>query len=163
MIHRMRGGLVLALMVLLVAAPAAAEPVKCTGTLSGAVTAKFSCAVTLVDVGDGMALLDLRLDGPVEGVQSFAPGSFQVPLPVQARRYAMEALGQGRASLIDAAGTLFSATRTTRSRGDVTIVLRGVERDAARPGSWIVHGTYRARLVPSGSATRDEVHVDVSF
>jgi hypothetical protein len=148
---------------LLAAATVAAEPAACKGTISGIVTGKFDCVVTLKEVGDGLALFDVQPRGPVDGVQSYAPGSFQIPLPVEARSYTLDELGQGRASLIDGEGTLYSATKTTRQRGDVTIALQSLKKDPKAPGTWSVHGSYRARLLPAGSASTSEVFVDVKF
>jgi len=147
----------------LAVATSAAEPPPCHGRISGAVNGGFECVVTLKEVGEGMALFDVQPTAPVEGVPSFAAGSFQVPLPVEVRTYTLDALGQGRASLIDADGTLYSATKTTRQRGEVTIVLTSVKRDTKVPGTWVIHGSYRARLVPAGSASRSEVQLDVKF
>ena len=159
----MRYFLALALAALSPAAPSrAAETAPCVGALTGAVSAKFECAATLTATAEG-PLFFVGLRAPVDGVASFAPGAFLIDGPVEARTYTLATLGQGRASLAAEGGTLYTATKTTGQRGEVTLVLRSVKKDPARPGSWVIHGSFRTRLVPAASASRNEVVADVTF
>jgi hypothetical protein len=69
----------------------------------------------------------------------------------------------GRASVAADGGTLYTATRTTGQRGEVKLVLATVKKTAKVKGTWEVHGTYRARLIPAGGGKTGEVVVDVKF
>jgi hypothetical protein len=158
----MRSRVAVAVAALLLAAPAAGgEP--CQGRLTGSVTGTFSCEVSLLDPGDGEATFVVRPTAPIPDVPSYAPGAFRVPLPVAARTFVLDDLGMGKASVAAEGGVLYTATKTTGQRGEVTLTLRTVERDPRVAGAWIVHGTYRARLVPAGSGKQGEVIVEVTF
>lgn len=155
----------LALAVLAVSLPAAvaaAEP-PCQGRLSGKVTGTFACDVSLTEPGDGEAMFVVQPRGPVPDVPAYAPGAFRVPLPVRAGTFTLHDLGMGKASVAAPGGALYTATKTTGQRGEVELVLREARPDPARKGAWIVHGTYRARLIPAGAGKEGDVVVEVSF
>jgi hypothetical protein len=160
----MRAALVVAVTTFALSAPVMvrSEP-ACQGTLSGMVKGTFACDVTLTEPGDGEALFVVQPRGPVPDVPSYAPGAFRVPLPISARTYTLDDLGMGKASVAAEGGTLYTATRTSGQRGEVTLVLRTVKQDQGKKGSWIVHGTYRARLIPAGAGKQGEVIVEVTF
>ena len=57
---------------------------------------------------------------------------------------------------------LYTATRTTSQRGEVTLVLTSVRKGPGGKGH-VAHGTYRAKLVPVGAGKSGEVVIDVTF
>jgi len=142
--------------------PAAADP-ACAGSLSGSVTGKFGCAVSLVAGSGDATYLVIAPTSRVEGVPSLVPGSFDVTGLLQPGTYTLDQLGMGKASVAAEGGTLFTATKTTGQRGEVTLVLSKVRKDGKGVASWKVHGTYRARLIPAGGGKSGEVVVDVKF
>jgi hypothetical protein len=154
--------LLAAALLALPALAASAEP-TCQGTLSGKVTGSFTCDVALVEPGDGQATFMVQPRGPVADVPAYAPGAFRLPLPVTAGTYTLDDLGMGKASVAAEGGALYTATKTSGQRGEVTLVLRSVKQDPKRPGVWIAHGTYRARLIPAGAGKQGDVVVEVSF
>jgi hypothetical protein len=138
------------------------DETECRGTLSGAVTGRFRCSVALEVAGDGKTYFVLTARESIDRVPSYAPGAFEVPDPVTPATYTLDTLGMGRASVALEGGALYTATKTSSQRGEVTLALRSVRR--ARPaGAYTVHGTYRARLVPAGAGKRGEVVVEVTF
>jgi hypothetical protein len=140
----------------------AAEP-SCTGTLSGSVTGSFTCAVA-VTRGEGNAVyLVITATSKVDGVPSLVPGSFEVTGLLQPGTYGLDRLGMGKAAVAADGGTLYTATRTTGQRGEVTLVLSTARNRGTAAGGWEVHGTYRARLLPAGGGKSGEVVVDVKF
>jgi len=118
--------------------------------------------VSLVETADGRALFSIEPLAPVGGVPSYAPGVFELPLPVETKTYTIETLGPGRASVAAEGGTLYTATKTTGRRGEVTLTLEVVKKNT-KAGTWNVHGVYRAVLVPVGAGKSGEVVVDVTF
>ena len=60
-------------------------------------------------------------------------------------------------------GTLYTATKTSGQRGEVEVTLTSVKRKPAAKDAWVVHGSYRARLLPAGSGKSGEVVVEVKF
>jgi hypothetical protein len=138
----------------------AAEP-ACRGTVSGAVAGTFRCAVEARQDEGHLALTITALD-PVGEAQSFSPGGFEVPAPARPGTYTLATLGPSRIAIISKAGTLYSATRTTRARGEARLVLSRLAPQAAPP-TLAVHGTLTAVLKPSGSPATDEVRLEVTF
>jgi hypothetical protein len=140
----------------------AANP-ACTGKLSGAVTGSFECDVSIVKNEEGQAFLVIAGRGPIENVPSYVPGSFEVTGLLRPGTYTLDQLGGGRASVAAENRTLYTATRTTGQRGEVTLVLKSVGEDPERKGGYRVHGSYRARLLPAGGGKSGEVIVEVEF
>ena len=132
----------------------------CSGTLSGSVTGAFTCDASLADTGGGATALVLTPRGPIDGVPSYAPGAFELPGKPAPGTYTLATLGPGRASVAAEGGTLYTATKTSSQRGEVTLVLSSVRREGGR---LVPHGTYRARLVPAGGGKTGEVVVEVRF
>ena len=144
------------------AVPGAAGP-ACTGTLSGSVVGKFECTASVVGgSGDG-AYLVISATTTIDGVPSLVPGSFDVTGLLRPGTYTLDQLGLGKASVAADGGTLYTATKTTSQRGEVTLVLSKVRKDGTGKAAWEVHGTYRARLIPAGGGKTGEVVVDVKF
>jgi hypothetical protein len=158
----MRALVVAAVVALATSTVAGADP-ACQGRLTGKVSGTFACDVTLVEPGDGEATFVVKPHGPIPDVPAYAPGAFRMPLPVAAGTYTLDDLGMGKASVAAEGGVLYTATKTTGQRGEVTLVLRTVTRDQKSPGFWVVHGTYRARLIPAGAGKDGEVFVEVTF
>ncbi|HUL60259.1 MAG TPA: hypothetical protein VLU43_13335 [Anaeromyxobacteraceae bacterium] len=145
--------------------PAAAGDTRpaCSGTLSGAVEGKFECTATLARGPGGKAVFVVAPRSFPDGVPSYDPGAFEVPEPVSARTYTLDTLGHGMARVAVESGTLYTATKTSSQRGEVTLTLTRATPDPAARGAWTIGGTYRARLLPSGSPRKDAVVVEVRF
>jgi len=154
--------LVAAALLAALAAPAAARETGCRGTISGAVKGTFTCKLGAF-AREGSHYLVIEPLGPVEGVPGYWPGSFELPGKPAARRYTLDDLVSGRASVAAEGGALYSATKTSGQRGEVTLQLRSVEPDPSAAGSFRVRGSYRARLVPVGAGKSGEVLLDVTF
>jgi hypothetical protein len=140
---------------------APAAPPACRGTISGSVTATFDCAVTVAPGEDGRTYLTIAPTTRVEDVPSLVPGSFDVTDVLRPGTWKLDDLGMGKASLAASGGTLFTATKTTGQRGEVTLTWKSVRK--RKDGSWNVSGTYRARLLPVGAGKTGEVVVEASF
>jgi hypothetical protein len=147
----------LALSLSLAAAPA------CTGKLSGAVTGSFECEVSIVKNDEGKEFLVIAGKGPIDNVPSYVPGSFEVTGLLRPGTYTLDQLGGGRASVAAENRTLYTATKTTGQKGEVTLVFKTVKQDPLREGAYQVHGSYRARLLPAGGGKSGEVIVEVEF
>jgi hypothetical protein len=157
----MRSAVLLASLAL-AAAPARAAP-DCRGTLSGAAKGAFGCVAVLASDDEGKVFFVLQAKDAVQGVPSYAPGAFELPGAPAVRTYRLADLGAGKASVLVDAGTMYSATKTTGTRGEVTLTLKSVKRDPKKKSAWVAHGTYRARLLPAGSPREDEVVVEATF
>jgi hypothetical protein len=142
--------------------PGGAGAPGCRGTLSGSVQASFECLAGVVARGDALYLV-IETIGPIEGVPACAPGAFEIPGPVETRTYTLDSLGMGRASVAAEGGTLYTATKTTGRRGEVSLTLTSVKKGAAGRWAYSVHGSYRARLIPAGAGKTGEVVVQVAF
>jgi len=144
-------------------APAgSAGAAACKGVISGAVKGTFTCKVGAFSK-DGGHYLVFEPTGPVEGVPGYWPGSFELPGAPQARRYTLDEMVAGRASVGAEGGALYTATKTSGQRGEVDVRLRSVKKDPAQAGAYRVHGTYRARLLPVGAGKSGEVLLEVTF
>jgi hypothetical protein len=141
--------------------PASRAPTACKGTISGAVQASFDCVATVRPVGDGKLVFVVDGKAPIADVPSYAPGGFELPQAPRATRYTLDTLGMGRASVAARGGTLFTATKTSGQRGEVTLTFTSVKK---RPdGAYDVRGRYRARLLPAGHGKQGEVVVEATF
>lgn len=158
------GTLTLALLqTLVLAGPATAragEP-ACRGALTGKVAAVFDCLVRLKDVDASTSAIEILPTAAIEGVAAVSPGAFLLSRPVKPGTFTLETLGVGRASVAAEGGTLYAASKTSSTKGEVTLTLTSVSR--AKDGSTIVHGSYRARLLPAGGGKTGEVLVVVEF
>lgn len=151
-----------ALALAVAATPASAAPPECRASLSGAVQAEFACLVAVTDFQEG-AVFVLHAQAPVPGIPSVVPGAFKVPLPVQAGTYTLDTLGHGKASVAAEGGTLYTATKTSSQRGEVTLTFTKAVKDPKSKGAYVVHGSYRARLIPAGGGKQGEVVVEAKF
>jgi hypothetical protein len=151
-----------ALTLLVLAAAQAAAPPACKASLSGSVKAEFECLVAVTEFEEG-AVFVLHAQAPVSGIPSVVPGAFKLPLPVQAGTYTLDTLGHGKASVAAEGGTLYTATKTSGQRGEVTLTFTKVAKDPKSKGAYVVHGSYRARLVPAGGGKQGEVVVEARF
>jgi hypothetical protein len=148
---------------LLLAGPPGPAAARCAGKLSGAAEGAFECTVSVRAGEEGQALFVIEAHAPIPGVPAYSPGSFEIPLPVKAKTYTLDSLGQGVASVAAEGGTLYTAAKTFGRRGEVDVVFTTVKADPATKDAWEVHGSYRARLLPVGSGKRGEVVVEVTF
>jgi hypothetical protein len=151
-----------AALVLATAAPVPAATKACRGTLSGSVTGKFECTVA-VYTRDGTVFFSLDGAKPIDGIPGYSPGTFVLPGKPEARAYTLDSLGVGRASVAAEGGTFYSATKTSSQRGEVTLTLKSVAPDRENPDAFVVHGSYRARLLPAGGGKSGEVIVKAEF
>lgn len=142
---------------------ALAETPACRGKLSGAVEGKFGCLARVARGEDGKVLFVITPKDPIPDVPTYQPGSFELPDRPAVRTYTLDTLGFGMASVAKEGGTLFTATKTTGQRGEVTLTLKSVKADSREKGAWAVHGAYRARLLPAGAGKQGEVVVEVDF
>lgn len=147
----------------LLAAPglALAAPTTCKGTISGRVTGAFECTVRVKVLDPLQIAFEIRPTAPVKDVPALAPGSFIIARPVRAITYTLDTLGPGRASVADDGTTLFTATKTSSQRGEVTLTLTSAA--PGKDGVEELHGTYRAKLIPAGGGKKGEVTVEVTF
>jgi hypothetical protein len=144
-------------------APAAAWPSasECTGRLSGAVTATFECDAGVTATEEGKLVFVLVARAPIDGVPSCVPGAFEIPEAV-ARTWTLDTLGMGKASVAAEGGTLYTATKTSSQRGEVTLAITRLRKRSAH-GAYDVSGRYRARLVPAGGGKTGDVLVEATF
>jgi hypothetical protein len=160
---RRRAAVAIAAIALGASAAEVADPPACEGTLSGSVTGRFACVAAVIPGEAGQRFLVITPKDRVEGVPTYQPGSFELTGPVAAGTWTLDTLGAGMASVAAEGGTLYTATKTSSQRGEVTVTLRSATPDAARPGGFVVHGSYRARLLPAGGGKQGEVVVAVRF
>lgn len=137
---------------------ARAQSSGCTGTLSGAVTATFTCSVAARIEGN-LATVTITADGPVEGVRALKPGTVSLAVPVPSGTYTGEALKGAAASLETASGATFSAGA---GKGEVTLTVEQAERYRQAPNNLVMSGSLKARLVPAKGG-KGEVLVEVRF
>jgi hypothetical protein len=157
--------LTVTLALLLSPAPAAAKarpPRSCAGSLSGVVRATFACAVLVAQQGATHVIV-ISTTGPIEGVPSVVPGSFVLPGAPKTGTLRHDDLGMGKASVAVEGGTLYTAAKTSSQRGEVTLQLTSVTPSMKAKGTFDVHGTYRARLLPAGGGKSGEVVVEATF
>jgi hypothetical protein len=149
-------------LVLAVAAPRAAAA-ACRGKISGDAKGKFSCLATLERGEDGTLVFTITPKDVLPDIPVYKPGSFQVPAPGKPGRYGLDELGMGMASLAIDGGALYTAAKTSSQRGEVALELKSVKPAPGRPDAFVVHGSYRARLIPAGGGKTGEVVFEVSF
>lgn len=154
--------LALSLLAVVAATPMAraGEP-ACRASLSGAVTASFTCVAQVREVDEATSVFELAAAKEIEGVPSVVPGAFLLERPVKVGTFSIDSLGQGRASVAREGGALYSASKTSSTRGEVTLTLTSVTHGPG--GVDVVHGTYRARLLPVGAGKTGEVIVEATF
>ena len=154
----------LPLIALALAAPTkGAPPSGCRGKVTGAVTAEFTCLADVTPGEAGKPVFTVTPRDAIADAPVYKPGAFELPGAPAARTYTLDDLGMGMASLAVEGGALYTAAKTSSLRGEVTLTLRSVKPDPARPGAWIVHGSYRARLVPTSIDKKGEAVFEVSF
>jgi hypothetical protein len=156
-------GSLLAAATVFVSGSARAAAPACAGTLSGSVTGKFECVVSVTTGEADKVYLTIAATTQVEGVPSLVPGSFEVTGLLRPGTYELSDLGMGKASVAAEGGVLYTATRTTGQRGEVKLTFKKVETGARGNGAPVVHGAYRARLIPAGGGKTGEVIVEVKF
>jgi hypothetical protein len=155
-------------------APAARS---CTGTVSGAVVAKFNCTVSVVPRGDGSMKLTFAPTKLPKGLKAFIVGEFDVPGPVVPGTYPFDRLTSAKVVLTSSRHVTYVAERAKRKsaepptagtrRGEIALTIDSIQRVKGEENS--PHGavagaagSYKARLVPS-AGTGSEVNVDVRF
>lgn len=139
------------------------DAARCRGKITGATSASFTCLADVWTTEEGTPVFVITPKDVLADIPVYKPGAFELREAPAVRTYTLDDLGMGMASLAIDGGALYTATKTSGQRGEVTLTLRSVRPDPKRAGAWIVHGTYRARLVPAGSGKTGEVVFDVSF
>jgi hypothetical protein len=139
------------------------EPAQCRGKITGAISGSFTCLADVWTTEAGTPVFVITPKDPLKDIPVYKPGAFELPEAPAVRTYTLDDLGMGMASLAIDGGALYTATKTSSQRGEVTLALRSVKPVPGRAGVWIVHGTYRARLVPAGAGKTGEVVFEVSF
>lgn len=134
------------------------EPVTCTGTLSGAVRGTFDCRVTVAIEGEKVTFGVVAL-GPVAGVRTLVPSSFELSMPLRAGTYARDAITGGAAVVELTGGDRYTASAR---RGEVALGLDSAERYRQARNFYVVSGTLRAHLVGDGAA-QGEVVLELRF
>ncbi|HEU4384639.1 MAG TPA: hypothetical protein VFR85_14220 [Anaeromyxobacteraceae bacterium] len=152
----------LALIASALLAPAGAAA-ACKGRVAGSVSGKFGCEARVFTNDEGQVFFVIAPKDQLPDVPAYQPGSFELPERPAAKRYTLETLGMGMASVAREGGTLFTATKTSGQRGEVTLTLKSVKPDPKVKGAYAVHGSYRARLLPAGAGKEGEVVVEVDF
>ncbi len=109
MLSRMANPSIALAALLVLAGPTGSAPPRCAGKLSGAAHGVFECAVSVRSGEEGQALFVIEARAPIPGIPAYAPGSFEIPLPVEAKTYTLDSLGQGVASVAAEGGTLYTA------------------------------------------------------
>jgi hypothetical protein len=138
----------------------AAKPVDtgCKGTVSGAVTATFSCDVTVARKADGVVSFTFKPRAPVKGLKAFEPGTFSIKTPISVKVYSHRDLVSGSASATTDAGKKFKASEKPGDLGDFEVQVGSVERN--RGG---VFGMVKAHahMVPADAKDKAEIQVSV--
>ncbi len=147
----------------LAAASKPSAPHGCRGTLSGEAKGAFTCLALFSTTEAGKVVFEIVPKDPIPDVPVYKPGAFELPGAPAVRTYTLDDLGMGMASAAVEGGALYTATKTSSQRGEVTLTVGSVERDPKWPGTWSVHGTYRARLVRVGGGQSGEVVVEATF
>jgi hypothetical protein len=140
-----------------------AAPAPCSGKVTGSISARFSCLAEVITTQDGKPVFVITAREAIPDVPAIRPGAFELPSSPATGTYTLGELGMGLASLAAEGGTLYTAAKTSSQRGEVTLTLRSVKPLRERPGAFAVHGSYRARLLPTGGGKTGEVVLDVSF
>jgi hypothetical protein len=140
-----------------------AAPGGCRGTISGDAKASFACLADVTTAEGGKPVFVITPTDTLDGIPVYKPGAFELPAALAPGSYTLDELGMGMASVAVEGGALYTAAKTSSQRGEVKLTLQSVKADPGRAGAWVVHGTYRARLVPAGNARTGEVVVEVRF
>jgi hypothetical protein len=141
-------------------AAAAAKPVDtgCNGTVSGAVTATFTCDVTVVKKADGVVSFTFKPRAPVKGLKAFHPGTFSIKTPIGVKVYSHRDLVSGSASATTDGGKKFKASEKPGDLGDFEVQVGSVERNRGGMfGTLMVH----AHMVPADAKDKAEIQVSV--
>jgi hypothetical protein len=156
---------VLAALLFVAAAPVMAGALegRCSGVISGAVHGKFKCTAGIEVTDEGKLVFTITPTEAIPDVPSYAPGSFELPQPLSRGVLDLQSLGFGKASVAAPGGTLYVASKTSSSRGEVTLTLDQAKEAPAGSGKYVLRGSYRARLVPAASPKQESVIIEVQF
>ena len=131
----------------------------CSGKLSGAVQADFTCTVTSSSA-KGLVTFEVKVAGPVKGVKSFPPVVISARAPLEAREYTHRDLAKARASVTSAKGATFSASEKLADQGDLAFQVQSLEMNR---GEMLVQATVHAHLVPAQAGAKGEVQLDLQL
>lgn len=172
--------IVAALLALLAAGPAAAADAKapppdvpatvtpepsasdspCTGTLTGTVTANFSCTVK-VTKKNGTVGFEVTPVGKVKGLKRFPPVTFVIQAPVTVQTYAHRDLVSASASVETSDGKKLAASGKLADRGDLEVQVGSMEMSPGRHPLTQMH--VHAHLVPVSAKDKAEIQLDVQL
>ncbi len=144
----------------------------CSGTLSGAVSGKFTCRADIRPHGQVLRIAFTPEKLP-KSVGAFIPGELEVPAPFQAKEYDLSSMKSAQVLLSTKKHQSFAAGKTAPKKapgqaaapepqvqGDITVKLDSVKDEGH---SAVAKGTMTARLVPSKPGEKGEVRVVVKF
>jgi hypothetical protein len=133
----------------------------CSGSVSGAVQANFSCTITVTKKADGLVNFEVKPTAPVKGLKSFQPATFAIKGPITVQTYMHRDLASGASSAQTSAGKKFSASAKLADRGDIEVQVQSMEKTRNRFPLAVVH--YHAHMVPADAKDKAEIQVDVQF
>jgi len=142
-------------------APSAASDSPCSGSLSGAVKASFTCTVTVTKKDGGVVAFQVKPTGAVTGLKSLAPTTFSIKGPIAVQTYAHRDLVEGNAAAVTTAGKKFSASQSLGDRGDFEVQVQSMEMTRNRFPLGTVH--VHAHLVPASTKDKSEIQLDIQF
>ncbi len=133
----------------------------CSGSLSGAVKAAFTCTVTVTKKDGGLVAFQVKPVGAVKGLKSFVPATFTIKGPIAVQTYAHRDLGAASASAVTSAGKKFAASDSLGDRGDIEVQVQSMEMTSNKFPLSTVH--VHAHLVPASAKDKAEIQVDIQF
>ena len=124
----------------------AAETSTCTGTITGAVKATFSCTVIAEAKGKGTQFT-ITANGPVAGLKSILVADYQVPGALTVGRFDDETRPTGSSQLTTAAGAKYVSGTATDT---VILYIDTAERMRGPTARYLTSGRLEVVLVPVG-------------
>lgn len=131
----------------------------CSGRLTGAVQAEFTCTVSVVAKG-GVVAFEVRPAGLPKGVKAFPPVVVAARGPLAIQEYTHRDLATARASVTTAKGATFAASEKLADRGDLAFLVQTLEINR---GETLIQAGVHAHLVPPAAGAKGEVQLDVQF
>jgi hypothetical protein len=131
----------------------------CSGKLSGAVQADFTCTVSAV-AKDGVITFEIKPSGSVKGLKTFPPVVVAARSPLAMQEYTHRDLAKARASVTTSKGASFAASEKLADRGDLAFLVQTLEMNR---GETLIQASVHAHLVPAKAGAKGEVQLDLQF
>ncbi len=138
--------------------PASDSP--CTGTLTGTVSANFTCTVK-VTKKDGTVGFVITPVGKVKGLKRFPPVTFAIQAPITVQTYAHRDLVSASASVETSDGKKLAASGKLADRGDLEVQVGSMEMSPGRHPLTQMH--VHAHLVPASATDKAEIQLDLQL